>query len=121
MIGQGPLELGTKLGLLYMLLHLTLTTTLGSGCHSLHVRNEEMENQRDSNIMVHVSSRSGLEPRFGSSRCGTVEMNPTSIHEDAGLILGLTQWVGDPALPRTVVVDSAQILCCCRCGIGWQL
>jgi len=28
-----------------------------------------------------------------SSHCGTVEMNPTNIHEDAGLIPGLAHWV----------------------------
>ena len=34
-----------------------------------------------------------------SSHCGTAEMNPASIPEDAGLIPGLAQWVKDPALP----------------------
>ena len=33
-----------------------------------------------------------------SSHCGSAVMNPTSIHEDTGLIPGLTLRVKDPAL-----------------------
>ena len=34
-----------------------------------------------------------------SSRCGAVEMNPTSDHEVVGSIPGLVKWVKNPVLP----------------------
>ena len=40
-----------------------------------------------------------IEISTGSSHRGSAVMNPTSIHEDAGLIPGLAQWVKDLAFP----------------------
>ena len=40
---------------------------------------------------------SSKETKIWSSHCGSVEMDLTSIHEDAGLVPGLAQWVKDQA------------------------
>ena len=55
-----------------------------------------------------------------SSRCGSAETNLTSMHENASSIPGLTYWAKDLVFPWAVVkvIDTAQILCGCGCGVG---
>ena len=52
-----------------------------------------------SNKLVNCSFELLKKLKFGGSFHGAVETNMTSIHEDAGSIPGLDQWVKDLALP----------------------
>ena len=70
------------------------------GDKGLNVRSNDGEGQR----MVWVSAAvyqaipeccsCNQEVPWGSSHCGAVETNPTSIHEDSGSIPSLPQWLG---------------------------
>ena len=62
-----------------------------------------------------------LEDNLGVPFVAQWLTNPTSIHEDVGLILGLTLWVGDPVLRELwpYITEVAPISLCY--SSGWQL
>ena len=49
---------------------------------------------------IHISKKKKKKKR--SSCCGSAIMNPTGIHEDAGVIPSFIQWVGDAVLSYSV-------------------
>ena len=78
---------------------------LGGGCEccpvltDLWVKNPTAEGLVAAEVQVQSSACcSGLKDQCWSSCCGSAEMNPASIHEDVGSILGLAQCITDRAL-----------------------
>ena len=49
-------------------------------------------------LLTHKESPFFKSQQARSSHCGSVAMNPTSIHKDTGSIPGLMHWVKDLAL-----------------------
>ena len=59
-------------------------------CSPLPAQQLDSQSLRAGDTDMHLTNS---EKVFRSSSCGSVVMNPTRIHEDAGLIPDLTQWV----------------------------
>ena len=75
-----------------------------SNIHVIKILEGEEKDGEAEKVLISINKASfWKEVPWGSSHCSAAEMNPISIHEDAGSIPGLTQWVNDPALLWAVV------------------
>ena len=64
---------------------------------------EKVRNYSDK-LLKYLWQQTGIKLYWlQSSSQGSVVMNQSSVHEDWGSILGLSQWVKDPALPWAVL------------------
>ena len=104
---------------IYLLVHMLIQLFIDGFIQSLHPEYQ---------LGARHCSRHSEDEESRSARCGSVVMNPTSIHEDMGLIPDLAQWVEDLALPQGLWSSQARDLIpatichlCCHHGNCWIL